>query len=344
MSYRNSLDYKIQLIFINKLSNLNQIKNSSMILKASLSTLILATLLFSCRKDSEVTNISIPKGINQDKIIPFNEAGNIHNLVLTEITSKLKGDLNSNYNAMENQAKEIAITYSLKNRMPLSSSDIENGYKLRPSIFQFRKLNMRVLQDYAGNTLSKLQSNQAITKDESEFISSIFTFLNQASGNKSSAEIHQGLDILSTIWESRHYNISTGEGIVSGYCLSIAKASASLWTNPKMLGSKKNNEMLRIKTNSYEDIPAGFNSEEIYYNPNITDGSPFFSDAIIDLDAAQIIAADIAGALGGAAGSILQDVFNHQPIDWSNAGAWAIGAGIGSSSVGGIYRVIKWLF
>jgi len=40
------------------------------------------------------------------------------------------------------------------------------------------------------------------------------------------------------------------------------------------------------------------------------------------------------GALGGATGSILDNVFHRKPIDWRSAGAWAVGGAI-AGSIGG---------
>lgn len=42
------------------------------------------------------------------------------------------------------------------------------------------------------------------------------------------------------------------------------------------------------------------------------------------------------GALGGATGSILDNVFNGEEINWRSAGAWAIGGGIGGAAAGGL--------
>jgi bacteriocin-like protein len=43
----------------------------------------------------------------------------------------------------------------------------------------------------------------------------------------------------------------------------------------------------------------------------------------------------VLGAAGGATGSILDNVFHGDPIDWPSAGAWAVGGAIGGS-LGGL--------
>jgi hypothetical protein len=40
------------------------------------------------------------------------------------------------------------------------------------------------------------------------------------------------------------------------------------------------------------------------------------------------------GALGGATGSILDNVFNRKPINWRSAAAWGIGGAIAGSAGG----------
>ncbi len=52
-------------------------------------------------------------------------------------------------------------------------------------------------------------------------------------------------------------------------------------------------------------------------------------------------AADIGGAIGGAAGSILSDVFNGEDIDWSDAAAWAIGGAVGASTGSWLLRFVR---
>ena len=38
------------------------------------------------------------------------------------------------------------------------------------------------------------------------------------------------------------------------------------------------------------------------------------------------------GAIGGATGSILDNVVHNKPIDWRSAGAWAVGGAIAGSA------------
>jgi bacteriocin-like protein len=42
----------------------------------------------------------------------------------------------------------------------------------------------------------------------------------------------------------------------------------------------------------------------------------------------QTIDGGLVGLAGGAAGSILDNTFNGEPINWRSAGAWALGGGI----------------
>jgi bacteriocin-like protein len=48
----------------------------------------------------------------------------------------------------------------------------------------------------------------------------------------------------------------------------------------------------------------------------------------------QAIDGGALGAVGGAAGSILDNVSHGNPIDWRSAGSWAVGGAIGGS-IGG---------
>jgi hypothetical protein len=40
------------------------------------------------------------------------------------------------------------------------------------------------------------------------------------------------------------------------------------------------------------------------------------------------------GVIGGAAGSILDNTLNGNPINWRSAGAWAVGGGIAGAAAG----------
>jgi len=48
----------------------------------------------------------------------------------------------------------------------------------------------------------------------------------------------------------------------------------------------------------------------------------------------QAIDGGALGAVGGAAGSILDNVSHGNPIDWRSAGSWAVGGAIGGSISG----------
>src|SRR4028118_454514 len=48
----------------------------------------------------------------------------------------------------------------------------------------------------------------------------------------------------------------------------------------------------------------------------------------------QAIDGGVVGALGGAAGSILDNLTHSKPIDWRAAGSWAVGGAIGGSAKG----------
>jgi bacteriocin-like protein len=45
----------------------------------------------------------------------------------------------------------------------------------------------------------------------------------------------------------------------------------------------------------------------------------------------QAIDGGAIGAIGGAVGSILDNVTHSKPVDWRSAGSWAVGGAIGGS-------------
>ncbi len=68
----------------------------------------------------------------------------------------------------------------------------------------------------------------------------------------------------------------------------------------------------------------------------MTDGNLCDLEVIEELTNEELLAINGGGlgALGGATGSILDNVFHSKPIDWRSAGAWAVGGAI-AGSLGG---------
>lgn len=182
--------------------------------KVYLTMLFIFPFFFACKKENTILAPTETKlGINQNKMISFDEAGNIHNEVLSLIVSNLSSNANDDYLSLEQKAKQIALGYVNTHNEYLSRDDINNGYKIRPSIFVYEKLRSKTYLNYATATLAKLEFNGAIKHDESEFIISLFSLLKNIYDRKSSPDVAKGIDSLSKIWESKKYHIERVKGL-----------------------------------------------------------------------------------------------------------------------------------
>lgn len=319
---------------------------------------ILSVLVFvSCRKE----NAYSPKMINQNNLIPFSAAGRIHNQLLTAIAINLKDDgtnINS-YSSVENNAKQIALRYSSFQNVTISKDDIEYGFGLRPTIFNDQSATNIELSNYASSTLSKLSSVKAINKEEADLVLSIFTLLEKMASKQIVYNPIAEIDKIANQWHEKKFNIDKGEGIISGYCFSVARSSVRLWVDymQKTKGTNKQYTAAIKKINSSDALKRTLNfiSADLpaveLFNFTVIDPSDPNSPIIVydpELgvaeDIAPWIAADVAGALGGAAGSILDNLFHSKPVDWRSAGAWAIGGAVGASALGPVSKLLSRFF
>jgi hypothetical protein len=318
------------------------------IAKFIISTILLFATI-SCSKYD--TNNDKPISINQDKIIPFNLAGRIHNQALGFIAENLKYSNNDNYESLENKAKLLVLDYAKHKNILIDNDYIENGYILRPSIFRNENVNVKMLKIYAKQKIDLLEQKKIIKKEEAQIIDEIFSLLEKISDKEINVNPIIEIDKIFNQFESKKFDVKKGEGIIAGYCLGIARSSVRIWVDFLQKDKPKNMEINFIQSQSIERVRShedqGINYDFIPIDPNDPD-SPIViydpSNPQISVMVAPWVAADVAGAIGGATGSILDNVFHKKPIDWASAGAWAIGGAVAGSTLGPIGKLLTKYF
>jgi hypothetical protein len=315
---------------------------SNGILSAVAAIILFSVIIVGCKKNESNATI---KNNNTENIIPFKEAARIHNQVLGAIAINLNDKGQYSYVSLEEQAKQIAYEYMDYKNLSLYKKNVTYGFNLRPSIFKDNYTSVRELKFYAIRTINALLSAKAIGKEEAIFIEDLFTILDKIESKKIVTDPIKEIDYLSSRFEAYNFDISSGQGIVAGYCISVAKASVRLWVD--YLQKEKGRSFTKVNsitntTDTYEN-EDGKNFDFIIIDPSDPNSPIIVYDPgdQVAVDVAPWVAFDIAGALGGAAGSILDNVFHRKAIDWRSAGAWAIGGAIGASAVGPVGRFLS---
>lgn len=279
------------------------------------SVLALSICFVACSKSEKKSTTSNNSSnsrierLSTDPMISFTDAGDIHNNILSYITANLSGTSSETYDAVEYRAKQLGLDYLSNNPTQIDGTDLTEGFTLRPSSVSSNNVTF-TNTNWATQANTMIQQQQTIgfisTAERNEIIE-LMSFLDSCKANQSdSATIVNGISQLITNWNSKNHDYQNGDGTISGYCLYIALSSAKMWSH-----------MANVDQSIEDVTPNGI---------------------------APWVAADAAGALGGAIGAGLDSYSSTGHVNWKSVGAWAVGGAIASSCVGPVGRVLTKIF
>jgi len=254
---------------------------------------------YGCKKDSPISSENPTNGTKKLKISDFSDYGVIHNEFLTNIKHNFK----TNLDLIDEKSKiEYINTYNVQYAKV-------NDFKIVGRESLISALNEK------KNYINKLN-----IVDE--------MFYNKTKGTDS-------LNIFFQIQEISKRNVISpfGANLLENISLQIKNNYEGLVSD---ILFKENIASLVNEYNSHNYLPDSeegiiigkvlsitlYSIEWWEQNPDIFKGEKI----------APWVIADAAGALGGAIGSIADNLFNGESVNWASAGAWALGGAVGGSS------------
>jgi len=284
-----------------------------------------SSLFSSCTNETSISE----KTLN---VKDFTQFGKIHNEYLSNMKEIFISEqpIFSNIDEKVTYINKVNLSYTNKVYLPnsIDKGTLENSLNNSKRFITTENLTSELFRSTTKSNVKSYSINKVthktdinifeiiqIIKDEniiSDFGADLLNTFSQNiednyNGILSDYELKQNLKIIIKSFDNHLYQSDSNEGALIGEVLNISLSSIEWWEqNTEEFGNPSN---VRNMQKAPQLLPW--------------------------------VAADLGGAVGGALGSILDNAFNGESINWRSAGAWAVGGAVGSSTGVWLLKFVK---
>lgn len=232
-------------------------------------------------------------------------AGIFHNNIITSVDNSFVAYPMTLFQG-DSLCKIYEKSYVNNNNINLSAAIIDSSFGFRNSLFNIsyndnviyaNRIDFRTVTD---SMMNLADVSVLMTNTEKTIMQNLFNYFEQyKNGQIDYNTMKANISNLRNTWNQQGFNVTLHQGDISAYTLNIADSSVSYWYRyNSMYGTRVIKNGLRTQV-----LPAW-------------------------------VAADAAGALGGAIGAGLDSYYHTHHIDWGSVGSWAVGGAVAASLPG----------